>query len=255
MAKDSLQLTPSGNEPISVRPDGDSSRDSPNSSCLERRETHATSGPSNRDPRILREMRVILIVGANAIAAMKRANKFIVDELWVIATVVSKPDPLRLNPFAIGTMQAEHRLSTGPMITLFKTPRNPEPKKRSLLFGGKRNASVIPATTKANNMPIDTFFRYSIENSHHLSRRGLLCTLSIQKPWKHSDPDEATTARSASMVSNFGKRLRLKKRRRMKRTNIPPTNLRFRMSESSLNKGKIDMSYKLTCMNRETNPQ
>ena len=192
----------------------------------------------------------MLIVGANAIAAIKRANKFIVDELCVIATVVSKPDPLRLNPFAIGTIQAEHRLTTGPMITLFKTPRNPEPKKRSPLFGGNKKASVIPATTKANNIPIDTFFKYSIEKPHHLSRRGLRSTFSIQKPWKHSDADEATTARSASIVSNFGKRLRLKNRRRIKRTNIPPTNLRFRMSESSLNKGKIDMSYKLNCVSR-----
>jgi|TARA_B100001971_G_C17732595_1_gene306696 hypothetical protein len=67
------------------------------------------------------------IKGMNTRVAITRAGKFIVEEDWVIATVVSNPAPRFLKAVAIGTIQAEQRLTTGPPITPLRTPVNPLP--------------------------------------------------------------------------------------------------------------------------------
>ena len=167
-------------------------------------------------------------------AAITKANKFNVEELWVIATVVSRLDPVLLNPFAIGTIQAEQRLTTGPMTTPLRTPLNPVPKNLSLLSGGNMKASVSPAITNANNIPIETFFKYSSENSHQRSNKGRCSKSSIQNPWKHCAPGDTAIARSASIVSIFGNLLSKRKAARIIIMTMPPTSLLFFISVSNV---------------------
>ena len=143
---------------------------------------HATIGPSNSTPMMLKTILVAPIKGLKTSTAIIRANKFRVEELCVIATVVSRLAPRLRKPLAMGTIHAEHRLTIGPIISPLNTPLIPVPVNRSATFGGNKNASVRPAITNANSIPIDTFCRYVIENVHHRSRKGFLSGLSIQKP-------------------------------------------------------------------------
>ena len=132
---------------------------STNSSSSPRPATLATIGPIKIAPRILSAILLPPINGMNTRTTIIKAGKFIVEEPWVIATVVSTDAPRLRKAVAIGTMQAEHRFITGPIIKPLKTPFTPLPSKRSRISAGKRKASVMPAITKAKVIPIHTRFK------------------------------------------------------------------------------------------------
>ena len=202
--------------------------------------TLATTEPRTRVPITLSTIRLPPIKGINTIDAMMRAGRFMVDEPWVIATVVSMPAPRRRNAVAIGTMHAEQSDITGPITAPFKTPLNPCPVNRWLLFFGKRNDSVIPAIMKANTIPIHTKLRYVSEKFHHRSPKVELSVFSKQKPWKHCATGEVTIARSASTVSSLGIRLNARKRPRRTVAEIIPTSRRFLRSVSNSSAERIE---------------
>ena len=121
--------------------------------------TRATSGPSRNAADSPSSTRLAPNSGENTTAIISSDGTLRVAEPCTSASAPSIPSPRRRMALETGTMQAEHRFTTGPRPSpLRMRPTAPAVSRREPA-AGIRNASAMPPARKANAMPIATSCR------------------------------------------------------------------------------------------------
>ena len=201
---------------------------------LSARSVRATRGPRIMAPITASISRLSPSRGVKTKKTIASAGMFIVAEPCTMAMAPSMP-ALRWNAAETGTTHAEQRFITGPaaipLAVRLRIPPDWKPTPRAAV---NRNDSASPATTNANVMPTATRRKYVREKVHHLVRKLVPGSRSMQKPWKHWTFGDSTMARSTPTASSLGIRLNARKRPRMMRNRTIPTALFLPMAVSSI---------------------
>ena len=118
--------------------------------------TRATRGPSRNAADSPSSTRLAPSSGENTTAIIISDGTLRVAEPCTSASAPSIPSPRRRTALDTGTMQAEHRFTTGPRPRPLRMRlRGPAVAPREPV-GGVRNASAMPPARKAKAMPIAT---------------------------------------------------------------------------------------------------